>query len=376
MRIFGGYILRQIAATGGIAILIMLIAFVLERTLRLIRDVGLSALTPELAVGLILCRVPEILAIILPPAFFAGLLLTYQRLVRDSEMDAIYASGLGFVHMARPLLLLTAVVAALSLVLLWFLLPQGKFYFRMLMNEATQNAFTSPFKTGTFIQFQGKVLYIDAKHEDAERPGSFFFYEPGENGEKFVTIGDAGEFGLSGDGRNLFLAAYEGQRVSIPEPARESTLLTFDHVQKLIYSFEREDFRGRGEYVSELMPRELFIGQRIGQRPPRDPDRSAQMRALFHIKLARVLLVFLLPLAAVPLALCFPPSRHWLGIAIGAALVLALDQGLIFGETVVGGRLVSPWLGIWGVLACFAAIGALLTVVAARRPLRGQRALR
>lgn len=364
--------MRQIAATGGIAVLIMLIAFLLERTLRLIRDVGLSALSPELAVGLILCRVPEILAIILPPAFFAGVLLTYQRLVRDNEMDAIYASGLGFVHMARPLMLLTAVVAAMSLVLLWFLLPQGKFYFRVLMNEATQNAFTSPFKTGTFIQFQGKVLYIDAKGEDAERLGSFFFYEPGENGEKFVTIADAGKFGLSRDGRDLFLAAYEGRRVSIPEPGRESTLLTFDQVQKLIYSFDREDFRGRGEYVSELTTRELFMGRK---QPP-DPDRSAQMRALFHIKLARVLQVLLLPLVAIPLALCFPPSRQWLGIAIGAALVLALDQGLIFGETVVGRRQVSPWLGIWGVLACFAAIGAFLTIVAARRSLRGQRAVR
>ena len=363
MQLIGGYILRQIATKSAAAILIMLSAFVLERTLRLIRDVGLSALSPDLALGLLLCRIPEILAICIAPAFFAGVLLTFQQLHRDSELDAIYASGVGLVHMARPLLLLIGGVAAVSIILLWFLFPHSKYYFRVLMNEATLSAFTAPFKQGLFVQFDGNVIYIASGEDRAGELGRIFFYETGGNGEKFATTAASAELGLSEDGRNLFLSARDGRRVSVPGFGREPTLLTFDQARKLIYAFDRRKIPDRGDYVSELTLRELAAA--LKNEP--DESRELQLQARLHSRLARVLQVLLLPLAAVPLALCFPASRHWMAIAIGAALVLALDQGLIIGETAVGRGKVSPILGVWGVLACFAAIAGLLTVFAARR---------
>ena len=346
-------------------LLIMVVAFVLERTLRLIREVDPSVLPLDLLLGLLACKVPEVVGIALPFAFFAGILLTFQRLVRDRELDVIYASGLGLMRLMRPLLFLTMGAVVLSIIVFWFLSPHARYEFSVLLHKAAQAAISAPLKMGSFVQLDGKVLYVQP--DASGGGGEIFLYERDPNGHRFVTTAVAEDFEISRDKRSLFFSAREGSRLSIPAHGRQPTLMTFKHVREVIHSVDRKAFRCRGENALELtLPELLAVSHQAVTAQP------ASIQAQVHSKLARVLFIVLLPLVAVPLAIGFPVARQWIAIAIGVFLVLALDQALIFAETVVGLGQASPWLPIWGALAGFAAIGTVLCAIVGTRTSRGR----
>lgn len=350
MRIVERYISRQIATTAGITLLIMLIAFVLERTIRLTRDVNPSDLPLELAAGLLLSRVPEILGIALPPALFAGVLLTFQRLLRDNELDVIYASGVGLFQLMKPLLLLIASAGLFSILVFWFLLPHSKYYYRSLMHEVTQAPLDATPKEGTFLHIGDNVLFLREGGERGAGHGNIFFFEPGETGSPFVTTANSGAFEISQGRDRLYLRAKDGQRLSIANENRGATLLAFEEVRSLLLSVNQEKFRARGRDKSELTLLDLLTA---------DGGQEPRIRAELHTKIVRVLIVCLIPFAALPLALTFPVSRQWMGIGLGAFMVLAVDQALIYGDTLVGQGRISPLAGIWSV------VGGLIVTVAA-----------
>jgi lipopolysaccharide export system permease protein len=354
MRIVEGYIARQIARTSGIVLLIMTVAFVLERSLRLMHEVDPSALPPALAAGLLAARVPEILGIALPWSFFAGMLLTFQRLVRDSELDAAYAAGLGPRDIARPLLLATVIAAVLLALVYWFLLPHGHYQVRQLTQRAAQAAIGAPLKPGSFVQLADGVLYIEPRTSGGL--ANIFVYQPGVNGDRYVTTAVVEDFELSKQKGTLFFAARDGRRVTIPGEGRSSGLLTFKHVRQLVYAVSPAAMAPRGRDTGELTLPELLAPPEALARE--QPDHLGSQ---LHIKFARVLAVFLLPLMAVPLALGFPASRQWIAMVLGGLLMLGLDQALIYGEALASRGAISPWAGIWGSMAVFAAIAALLS---------------
>lgn len=353
MRIVEGYIARQIARTTAIVLLIMTAAFILERALRLMHEVDPSALPPALAAGLLIARLPEILGIALPWAFFAGVLLTFQRLVRDSELDAAYAAGLGPRGLARPLLLATGGVAVVLALIFWFLLPYGHYDVRLLTQQAARAAIGAPLKLGSFVQLDDGVLYIQPRTSDGL--ANIFVYEPGVKGDRYVTTAVVEDFELSKEKGTLFFAARDGRRVTIPAEGRSSGLLTFRHLRQLVYAVPPSTMVPRGRDTSELTLPELMA-------PPEHLAREQpdQLSGQLHIKFARVLAAFLLPLMAMPLALGFPVSRQWIALVLGGMLMLALDQALIYGEALASRGEVSAWAGIWGTMTVFTAIVAVL----------------
>jgi len=341
----------------GAALLILVLALILERTIRLIRNIGLANLQPDIALAMLATLIPDILAISLPPALFAGTLLTFQRLVRDNEIEILQGSGIGPVRMMRPVVVATALTAAMSMLVLWYLLPLSKYQFRSLLHEVARSAVTAPISPGSFVEIAGKVLYVQPGDGQGQAVGRIFLYDPDDQGQRYVTTARAGDFGLSPDHKSLFLRASDGRRVSLPGPGGQPTLLTFNEVQSKIYGLDWATYRARGKDSSELTLPELLWPAANSTQPGPDPAKS---RALLHIKLARVLVVLLFPLVAVPIALGFPVARQWIGLSAGAFFVLAVDQGLILGETAVGQWQTSPWFAVWGVVAAVTLIALLL----------------
>ncbi len=345
MRIVEAYIARQIIRTSCLVLAIIAAALVLERTLRLLRDVDPAALPVKIAAAILLCKIPEILGIAVPFAFFAGILLTFQRLIRDRELDVLQAAGAGPASFIRPLAGLSAGVAALLLAVFWFLQPIGRYEVRTLMDAAVRAAMAAPLRTGAFLGFDGKVLHIQPHAGKA----SLFLYDADDQGRRFVTTAIADRLVLTVDDRILFMAAHDGRRVSIPHGDGRSTLLTVKSMRLAVHVATGGATEGRGGDASELTYPELLHS---------DPEPAVM--AQIHVKLARVFAVLLLPLAAVSLALIFPVRRQWIAIAMGTAFVLALDQALIFAEVSTQRGMVSPWFAIWGAFLVFLAIAALL----------------
>ncbi|MBI1179734.1 MAG: LptF/LptG family permease [Alphaproteobacteria bacterium] len=358
MRTVERYITGQVVRTSSAALVIILTGLILDRTLWMISEVDPGQLPLGIAAALLACKVPEGLVIAIPPSFFAGILLTFQRLVREGELDAIFASGVGLGRLLRPLLMLSASVAAIAVVLIWYLAPLARYEYAALVHKATQRAITAPFKAGTFVRFGDNVLYIQPQADPDGGLGPLFLYQHDDRGTE-ITTARAERFAVSDDRTRLFFSLDGGQRLTLPDDGGKPIRVSFLHANEQLYAVDASAFRPRGEDPRELTVPELLSA--LHGTPPRTD--AAPWLAQLHTKLARAAVVLLLPLIALPLALVFPVSWQWAGIATGAALIIGIDQALIFAETVVGLSRSSPWAAVWGAVGGFIGVGLVLAAL-------------
>jgi lipopolysaccharide export system permease protein len=104
MRTFDRYILSQIFPSLGMTLMVALLILLVERLLRVL-DLVLGNSGPLHYVARMLAYLaPHYLGIALPFAFFLAILLTFNRLSRESEFDAFLSAGIGLHQIIRPLL--------------------------------------------------------------------------------------------------------------------------------------------------------------------------------------------------------------------------------------------------------------------------------
>jgi len=80
--------------------------------------------------------------------------------------------------------------------------------------------------------------------------------------------------------------------------------------------------------------------------------------AALHLRLARSVLLLILPFIAVPFGINYGRNPSSAGIFIGIVMLVSLQKALEFGQSLGASGVVPPWAGIWpiiGVVALFAA---------------------
>lgn len=103
---------------AAVTIILLVVSFT-SRFLQYLGDAVAGKLTTDILVLLMLSRLPEFLVVILPLAFFLGVLLAYGRMYADNEMTVLSACGFSRNRMLAVTMgsaaVVTALVAALSL---------------------------------------------------------------------------------------------------------------------------------------------------------------------------------------------------------------------------------------------------------------------
>ena len=106
MPITTRYILRQILRPLVGAMAIGLMVLLAERMVRLL-DITLGKKNSfSLVFEMLAYLVPHYLGLAIPAAFFLGLLFGFNKLSKDSELDAFLASGIGLHQVTRPVVIL------------------------------------------------------------------------------------------------------------------------------------------------------------------------------------------------------------------------------------------------------------------------------
>ncbi len=119
------YILRQLFAPLLVGVIVITAIVWLTQSLQrldLVIDYGEG--WGDFAL-LTLLLIPSLLVVVLPFAVFGAALFAFQRLMADSEISVMFASGLSKMRLARPLLLLAALSSAMVLWLNLDLMPRS-----------------------------------------------------------------------------------------------------------------------------------------------------------------------------------------------------------------------------------------------------------
>src|ERR1051325_5806797 len=125
MRTLDRYIIRE--TFGPFALALGLFTFVLAiRPVLDNAEVLLAKGVPVPTVGfLLLTLLPQALGITLPMAFLAGMLMAFGRMSGDRETVAIRACGVSPLRLLRPVLMVAAAAALLTLYVMIDLVPNS-----------------------------------------------------------------------------------------------------------------------------------------------------------------------------------------------------------------------------------------------------------
>ena len=201
---FDRYLLTQLLAVFGFFALVLVLVYWVNRAVglfdQLIGD-GQSALV---FLEISLLTLPNVIRLVLPIAAFAATVFVANRLMSDSELVVMQATGFSAFRLARPVLWFGMVVTCLMLVLMHVLVPASRATLASRMTAISENITARFLNDGQFMHpAPGITLYIR-------------------------------EITPNGELRDLFLADDRGQTNRITYTAARALLVRGDTGPKLI----------------------------------------------------------------------------------------------------------------------------------------------
>ncbi len=350
-RIVDRYILRQLAKPLLTSITIGLAMLLADRMVSLIDTTLGKKNSFGVVFEMLAYLVPHYLGVALPAALFLGLLFSFNKLSRDSEIDAFLASGVGLHRLAQPVAILSLFLAAFSVLIVGWLQPHARYAYRaVVFNVKNVDVFYLA-EEGIFMEAGTRTFILDKLDRSA---GSFerifLFDNRGAGGIETVTA-STGKLLENPNTPLPVLRLQNGHRLQVDrmpslgsdqEPPR-STVSNFQVADTPLGTVTDKTFRPRGDDERELTMPELIAEQ---DNPPKGTTRN-QMRAELHQRIVAMLTLPMLPFLAVPFAL--GRRRHQRNYRFGVALILLVGVHEIIeqGAIATSSNGVSPWLTIW-----------------------------
>ena len=223
----------MIFVTTGLACVIWLM-----QSLRFVDWIVNKGLTAGMFLYLTMLKLPDLLTIILPIALFTIIAFTYSKLITDRELVVMRASGMSQTALAKPALLLAAIVVILGFVINLYLLPNSYRLFNDLKRDHN-NAYASILlQEGAFSQVRkGITVYVRERTKDDELHG--ILVHDDRIKEKPVTLmATRGALVQTGEQPRIILFA--GNRQEVNKKTNKFSILYFDRTAFDIGEKEKE----------------------------------------------------------------------------------------------------------------------------------------
>ena len=361
-RIVDRYVLRQLAKPLGMSITIGLLVLLAERMVRLLDTTLGKKNSFGVVFEMLAYLVPHYLSLALPAALFLGLLYSFNKLSRDSEIDAFLASGIGLHRLAQPVAILSLILAGCSFLIVGWLQPHARYAYRAVVFDVQNVDVFYLAEEGIFMEAGTRTFILDKLDRSA---GSFehifLFDNRGAGGTDTVTAVNGRLIESPGTPVPV-LRLESGHRLQIdrmPTLAADqsppgSTVSTFDVADTPLGQVSDKVFRPRGEDERELTLPELIAKQ---GNPPKGTTQN-QMRSELHKRLIVMLTLPMLPFLAVPFALGRRRNQRTYRFGIALVLLVILNEIIEQGAIATKANGTSPWLTMWLPFLGFTAFAA------------------
>ncbi|HCP00313.1 MAG: LPS export ABC transporter permease LptF [Alphaproteobacteria bacterium] len=226
MASISGYIFRQLAlaalfVAGALTLLISLFGSVRLIDFIVNRGLPISVLFEMSALNL-----PKFMAVVLPIAIFAAVLVVYNKLTNDSELVAMRAAGIGQMSLARPGLLLGALGVLISYALHLYLVPAATHAFKLQQFNYRNSYGSILLQEQRFnAPVDGLTIYVRERSGEGELRG--IFAHDSRVPERPVTY--TAERGIaSQNAQGTRVVLFNGSQQEVDRESGRLTLFNFD----------------------------------------------------------------------------------------------------------------------------------------------------
>jgi lipopolysaccharide export system permease protein len=367
MPILFGYVFRQLSAVTVIVAVALCGVVWLTQSLRFVDYIVNRGVSFGLFLQFVGLLIPNILVIVLPVALLIAVLVGYNRLTSDSELVAMRAAGFSPAQLARPALMLAAVVTLIGYAQSLYLLPVSYTAFKDLQHRIRQDYATALVQEGAFTPVEtGLTLYVGRRTPDGLLE-DLMLHDARNPARPATVLARQGAVLRTADG--VRLVVLEGQRQEMDREDGRLTVLYFDRYAIDLGGF----FAPEGPRSRESQ--EYFITEMLAadQIPGLSPEDAARLRATGHARLLTPLYALPLTLIALVAVVGGSHSRQGQGFRIRMAVLAAvlLEAGAIGLESLAARQpLLLPLLYLNLILPTLLAWMLLTRPEALRLPLR------
>lgn len=351
-----GQVIKPLLAAMGIGLLLLLA----ERLVRLL-DITMGK---QNSFGFVFealaYLVPHYLGLALPAAMFLGLLFGFNKLSKDSEIDAFLAAGAGHHRLLRPVIVMSGLLAMISFLIFGWMEPHARYAYRSVIFTVKNIDVFYLAEEGVFMQAGTRTFVLDKlSRENNSFKRIFLFDYRGPKGSRATTAVNGELIKVPGkvrpvlrlrDGHQLEIKSWPTFNKSDPLPS--SFVSTFDTLDTPVGKISKKAFPPRGR-----SPRELTIIELVQEilQPSRNMKKSELIGSL-HKRLVNVATIFILPFLALPFAM--GRRRGQRGYRFGLALVIlvAFNEIIQVGVVSVKEGNATPAMAVWLPFGLLAAI--------------------
>lgn len=350
------YLMKKAATTIGGLVIFACCVLLLERLLRIFQVVETSTNPASDTSQMILNLLPYYLGIAVPLALLLGIIITVDRFSRSSELTAAFGSGMSLFHITKPFLFIGVFLAVLTLFIEGYMQPVGRYNYRKVENSVKQQSFTAALREGTFTSIGGRTFFAGTDLPGAAI-GPIFIYEKltDDSGKSSLRITTASQGKLIVREKTMepVLQLAKGQTYTVLETENKQldVDLSFES-SSIARPAEIVKYRVRGDDEREMTSRELFANRK-GEVEKFTISPQVN-NATLHLRLAKAVLLLILPFIAVPFGLNYGRNPSSAGIAIGVVFLISLQKALEFGQSLGAAGKIPPWAGIWPIIIAVA----------------------
>jgi lipopolysaccharide export system permease protein len=273
--------------------------------------------------------------VLLPLAFYLGILMTLSRWYRDSEMTVLAACGIGLTHFLRPVMLiglaLGVVVAAMS----FYTTPLAERQIGKVKAQSIHRAEPHQVAPGVFTESRGtgQILYAEKVHRSGDLEGIFISSQ--EAGNQGVLVAKSGRPFTDSKTGDKFVALREGTLYEGEPGAANYRILEFS-----VYNLRIEP-----KIIDEPLvpmagqPNFALLGQ-LG-----NPEANAEL----HWRLGKTVVLFVLALYALTFAYTDARRGRMSNFFVAIVVYFVYSNLLGIGETMLQNGSVPPAAGLWWV---------------------------
>ncbi|WP_447529782.1 MULTISPECIES: LPS export ABC transporter permease LptF [unclassified Vreelandella] len=354
------YLTREVLLTMSAVAGILLLVIMGSRFIRYFADAAEGDFPVTILGSLMFYHLPGFMELILPLAFFLGILLAYGQLYMNSEITVMVACGMSPTRLLRVTLLPASVVAVLvGLCSLW-LTPAGALLTDATIEEQRSRLDVSVLAPGRFQSFGGgRTAYISDFNSDGTEMQEVLVHEQAnpdsDSPHSYITRARAGHQETRMETGSRFLVLEEGERYGVTPGRQAAERLVFDrYTLRLGLSRERQELDSL-EYATTA---DLW----------REPGPRAQ--AQFQWRAGLPLMVFVLALLAQPLSQVNPRQGRFAKLLPAVFLYVAYLSLLLAAVDAIGSGTLATTVGVWPVHGLFLGLGCLLIWRSQRKGMR------
>jgi lipopolysaccharide export system permease protein len=344
------YIARDLFGTTVAVCAVLMLVIISGRFVKYLAEAAAGMLDANILFAVIGYRLPGFLELILPLAFFLGILLVYGRLYVDSEMTVLYACGMSPSKLIVYTMVVAVFVAGIVAWLSFSVSPGGLAKAEALLSAQKSRGEFESLEGGKFYPLRGGrgVTYTESIDDDGTMHEVFLSQSSIDSSgvRQVVVLAEKGRPKRAEENGERYLVLRNGYRIEGTPGRADFQITAFDEYGQRL---EKDNKIRRHREKAAIMSTAAL----------RASDRPEHIAAL-QWRYSVPILVLVVSLMAVPLSRTNPRQGRFVKVFPAVLLYISYLVGLNAARGALEDGEISATLGLWWVHGVFLMIAASL----------------